>query len=99
MFSAVMAAALALQAQPVVVRCRFDKMPPMALTFFGGRKGTLRVGKTKPVPLNVGSSLSTATYGAQELTFSLRLPASVTVSAPGNDTKTYSGICDSTLPP
>ena len=70
----------------------------MVLTFPGGNRGTLKVGNSKPVPLYVGSSVSTATYGAQELTFSLRLPASVTVSAPGNDTKTYGGVCESSLP-
>lgn len=84
--------------KPVVVRCQFKGMPPMSLTFYGGREGSLKVGKSKPVPLYVGSSLSTATYGAQELTFSLRLPASVTVSADGNDTKTYGGVCESSLP-
>lgn len=84
--------------KPVVVRCQFKDMPPMALTFHAGSEGSLTVGKSKPVPLHVGSSLSTATYGAQELTFSLRLPASVTVSAPGNDTKTYGGRCISAQP-
>ena len=81
-----------------VVRCRFTNMPPMVLTFYGGMRGTLKVGKSAPVPLAVGSSLSTASYGAQELTFSLRLPASVTVSAPGNDTLTYNGQCVSGPP-
>lgn len=96
--TAIAAAALAGSSAPVIVRCKLDGMPPMVLTFREGRNSTLRVGKAKPVPLLVGSSLSTATFGAQELTFSLRLPASVTVSAPGNDAKTYGGACESNLP-
>lgn len=89
-------------AEPTVVSCRFEKMPPMILTFRGGMgadDNTLQVGQTPAVPLNVGSSMMLATYGAQEFSFSLRLPASVSVSAPGSDTATYSGECISSLQP
>lgn len=88
-------------ANDVVVRCKFEKLPPMVLIYRdreNPRGNTLKIGAEPPVPLSVGSSLSTAEYGAQEMTFSLRLPASVTISAPGNDTKTYGGVCKSSLP-
>lgn len=84
----------------VVVSCQFDKMPPMILIFRGGMGGednSLQVGQTKPVPLSVGSSLMSAEYGAQSFVFSLRLPASVSVNAPGQDTQTFFGECISTL--
>lgn len=87
-------------AAPTVVNCIFEKMPPMVLTFRGGMgatDNTLKIGRSKPVRLSVGSSLMIATYGAQELTFSLRLPASVTVKAPGQNTTTYHGECVSSL--
>ncbi|RWB93111.1 MAG: hypothetical protein EOQ56_35485 [Mesorhizobium sp.] len=87
-------------AEPTIVSCQFEKMPPMILTFRGGMgasDNTLQVGQTKPVPLSVGSSLMSAAYGAQEFTFSLRLPASVSVSAPGQDTQTFHGECISSL--
>ena len=63
--------------EPTVVSCRFEKMPPMILTFRGGvgaKDNTLQIGETKPVALSVGSNLTTAKYGAQEFVFSLRLP-------------------------
>ncbi|MEO3998894.1 hypothetical protein [Mesorhizobium sp. CAU 1732] len=87
---------------PTIVACQFEKMPPMILTFRGGMSAddnTLQVGQTPPVPLSVGSSLMTAQYGAQEFVFSLRLPASVSVSAPGSDTQTFYGECISSLQP
>ena len=71
------------------------------MKFFDGglhKDSTVQIGTDKPVIAYVGSNLVTASYGAQELTFSLRLPASVTISAPGQDTKTYNGRCKSTLP-
>lgn len=86
--------------EPTIVSCQFEKMPPMILTFRGGMgadDNTLQVGQTKPVPLSVGSSLMTAQYGAQEFVFSLRLPANMSVSAPGQDTQTFYGECISTL--
>lgn len=86
--------------EPTIVSCNFEKMPPMILTFRGGMgadDNTLQVGQTKPVPMNVGSSLMSAAYGAQEFTFSLRLPANVSVSAPGQDTRTFYGECISSL--
>jgi len=84
----------ALADEPVVVSCNFEKMPPMILTFRGGMgasDNTLQVGQTKAVLLSVGSSLMSANYGAQIFTFSLRLPANVSVSAPGQDTQTLYG--------
>jgi hypothetical protein len=55
-------------ADPTIVSCNFERMPPMILTFRGGmgaKDNTLQVGQTKPVPLSVGSNLMTAEYGAQ----------------------------------
>lgn len=92
----------ALADEPVIVSCNFEKMPPMILTFRGGMgasDNTLQVGQTNPVPLSVGSSLMSADYGAQSFTFSLRLPANVSVSAPGQDTLTFYGECISSLQP
>lgn len=80
-----------------VVRCQFQKLPPIVMRF-SERTNTVQIGTDKPVRAAVGSNLITAEYGAQELTFSLRLPSSVTISAPGQDTKTYFGKCKSSLP-
>lgn len=66
--------------EPTVVSCKFEHLPPMLLTFRGGmgaNDNTLQVGQAPPVALSVGSSLMVAEIGAQELTFSLRMPASV----------------------
>lgn len=82
--------------------CRFEKMPPMILTFRGGMgaaDNTLQVGQTKPVPLSVGSNLMSADFGAQKFTFSLRLPSNISVSSPGQDTQTFYGDCISSLQP
>ena len=87
----------AFAAKATVVTCKFEHMPTMVMTFRGGMgasDNTVKIGKKRPVPLSVGSSMMLATVGAQELSFSLRLPASVTVSAPGNDSLTYYGECD-----
>ncbi len=89
-------------AEPVIVTCKFEKLPQMILTFRGGMgasDNTLQIGQSKPVPMSVGSSLTSAEYGTQSFTFSLRLPANVSVSAPGQDTLTYYGDCISTLQP
>lgn len=86
--------------EPTVVSCKFERLPPMLLTFRGGmgaKDNTLQVGQNRPVPLSVGSSLMVAEIGIQELTFSLRMPASVSIAAPGNDTITYYGDCISSL--
>ncbi|MBY3412327.1 hypothetical protein HFN87_03255 [Rhizobium laguerreae] len=88
--------------EPVIVTCKFDKLPQMILTFRGGMgasDNTLQIGQSKPVPMSVGSNLMSAEYGTQSFTFSLRLPANVSVSAPGQDTLTYYGDCISTLQP
>ncbi len=88
--------------EPTVIACNFEKLPLMILTIRGGMgatDNTLQVGQTPPVQLDMGSSLLIATYGAQEYTFSLRLPASVTVSSAGSDSRTFSGQCVSTLQP
>jgi hypothetical protein len=80
--------------KPLVVVCKFEHLPRMELTIGSSQKSsTLQIGTENPVQLFVGSNLMTAEAGAQEFTFSLRLPASVTVSAPGNDTLTYEGEC------
>lgn len=81
---------------PTVIRCRFEHMPPVTMMLrdgMGGSHSTLQIGKRHPVPLSVGSSLMSASYGVQDLTFSLRLPASVSVAAVGADTMTYYGDC------
>ncbi|MBY3323796.1 hypothetical protein HFO02_09235 [Rhizobium laguerreae] len=95
-------AASASAAEPVIVTCEFDKLPQMILTFRGGMgasDNTLQIGQSKPVPMSVGSNLMSAEYGTQSFTFSLRLPANVSVSPPGQDTLTYYGDCISTLQP
>lgn len=94
----ILAAALASDA--TVLRCKFEKMPAMVLTFsgVGNSDSSLRIGARGPFPMVVGSTLSTATVGAPEFTFSLRYPMSVTVSAPGNDTITYGGDCSAPKP-
>jgi hypothetical protein len=96
-FLSVFACAQTAHGAASVIVCKFEHMPVMKLTLRGGMgadDNTLKVGKAKPVRLNVGSSLMIARFGAQELVFSLRLPQSVTVSAPDNDTLTYFGECD-----
>lgn len=79
-----------------VTACKFERLPLMLIIARGGMgasDNTLQVGETPPVPLSMGSSLMLATVGVQELTFSLRMPSSVSVSAPGNDTQTFYGEC------
>ncbi|QBX36895.1 hypothetical protein E4M02_04365 [Brevundimonas sp. S30B] len=82
--------------EPTVIACKFERLPLMVMVLRGGMgadDNTLQIGQDAPVKLNVGSTLMTAERDAQEFTFSLRLPASVSVSAPGNDTQTYDGEC------
>lgn len=84
--------------EPTVVVCSFEELPLMMLTFRGGMgksDNTLQVGDNEPVALSVGSGLMIAEYGAQEFTFSLRLPASITISnsGSGGSTATYNGTC------
>lgn len=79
-----------------VTACKFDRLPLMLLVTRGGMgasDNTLQIGNEKPVPLYVGSSLMNASVGAQSLTFSLRMPVNVSVSAQGADTQTYFGEC------
>jgi len=88
--------------EPTVVACKFEHFPLMLLTFRGGMgadDNTLQIGQTDPVELSVGSNLMAATYGAQNFTFSLRMPPNVSVSAPGQDVLTYHGECVSSLQP
>jgi hypothetical protein len=89
-------------AEPTIVTCKFEKLPQMILTFRGGMgasDNTLQIGQSKPVPMSVGSSLMLADVGARSFTFSLRLPANVSISASGQDTMIYYGDCISTLQP
>jgi len=88
--------------EPTVVACNFEKQPLMIMIIRGGMQAsdnTLQVGQTPPVPLEIGSGLSTATHGKQDFIFSLRSPASVTVYPAGSDShfQTYNGECISTL--
>ena len=88
--------------EPVVVTCNFEKLPLMIMTIRGGMgasDNTLQVGQTQPVPLEIGSGMSTATHGKQDFIFSLREPASVTVIRAGAADQTFSGECISTLQP
>jgi len=88
--------------EPTVVACTFEKLPLMIMTIRGGMgasDNTLQVGQTQPVPLEIGSGMSTATHGKQDFIFSLRPPASVTVIRAGSDDQTFSGECISTLQP
>lgn len=94
--SILVAGAVRNEAPPTVIRCHFEHMPPMVMILrdgMGGSRNTLQIGKRRPIPLSVGSSLMSASYGAQDLTFSLRLPSSVSVGAVGADTATYYGDC------
>lgn len=97
-----LAATVSKASDPTVISCNFEHMPPMLMIVRGGMgadDNSLQIGQRPPVPLNVGSSLMSAEVGGQRFTFSLRLPASVSVSAPGNDTMTYHGECISSLQP
>lgn len=86
--------------EPAVVACSFEKLPLMIMTIRGGMgasDNTLQVGQTAPVPLEIGSGLSTASHGGQDFIFSLRPPASITVTRAGAADQTYRGTCISTL--
>ena len=88
--------------EPTVVACAFEKQPLMIMTLRGGMgasDNTLQVGQTPPVQLDMGSSIMIATYRAQEYSFSLGEPASVTVIRAGSDDQTFNGKCISTLQP
>lgn len=88
--------------EPVAVTCKFEKLPPMVMTIRGGMgaaDNTLTVGKTPPVPLEIGSGLSTASHDGRDFIFSLREPASVTVIRAGAADQTYRGTCKSSLRP
>lgn len=83
------------------VACKFEHLPSMLLIFrtgMGGNDNTVQIGQHEPVPLSVGSSLMTATFQGQNFTFSLRMPANVSVSGQGSDTMTYHGDCISSPP-
>lgn len=69
--------------------CNFEHLPPMLMMIRGGmgaNDNSLQIGQRPPVPLSVGSSLMLAEVGIQEFAFSLRLPSSVSISTPVNDT-------------
>lgn len=88
--------------EPTAVACQFEHMPLMLFILRGGMgadDNTVQIGQSEPLKLSVGSSLMSATQGNQDLTFSLRLPANVSVSAPGNDTMSYFGECISSFQP
>ena len=96
------AALPAFATEPVIVSCKFEKLPLMILTYRGGMgadDNTLQIGSNPPVQLSVGSGFSTASFNAQEFVFSLRLPASVSVtnSGSGGTSVSYFGECASTL--
>ena len=91
---------LAATEEPTVIACIFEKQPLMIMTIRGGMgasDNTVQIGQTPPVPLEIGSGLSTATHGTKDFIFSLRHPASVTVSGAGSSSLTFSGECISTL--
>lgn len=103
MISALMLVAVAQSApleEPVVVACKFEKLPLILLTFRDPSRApnnAFQVGDGDPQILHMGSSLMTGEFHGQEFTFSLRLPASVTVSSQGADSITYDGECVSSL--
>lgn len=83
------------------VACKFEHLPLMLLITRGGMgadDNTVQIGDNEPVPLNIGSSLMTAQFEGQEFIFSLRMPASVSVTGQGSDTITYHGECISSPP-
>jgi hypothetical protein len=88
--------------EPVPIACQFEKLPMMLFIIRGGMgadDNTLQIGANPQVQVWVGSGLMTARFGEQELTFSLHMPASVTVSTAGqSDPQTYSGECISSPP-
>jgi len=88
--------------EPVVVTCKFEKLPPMVMTIRGGMgasDNTLTVGQAPPVLLEIGSGLSTASHDGRDFIFSLREPASFTVIRAGAADQTYRGTCKSSLRP
>jgi len=93
---------LAASEEPTVIACMFEKQPPMIMIIRGGMgasDNTLQVGQTPPVQLDMGSSMMIATFRAKEYSFSLREPASVTISGAGSKFQTFNGECISTLQP
>ncbi len=88
--------------KPTIITCTFEKQPVMIMTIRGGMgasDNTLQIGQTSPVPLEIGSGLSTATQGGRDFIFSLRTPASVTVIHTGSADQTFRGECKSSLQP
>jgi hypothetical protein len=85
----------------VPTACKFEHLPLMLIISRGGmgaKDNTLQIGSNRPVPLNIGSSLMIAEFKGQEFVFSLRMPASVSVTSHGADTITYHGECISSPP-
>lgn len=88
--------------EPTIISCKFDKLPTMIMIIRGGmgaNNNTLQIGDHQPVELSMGSGLMMASFGMQEFVFSLRLPASVSISNAGSGgaSMTYDGQCTSTL--
>ncbi|MFG6666972.1 hypothetical protein ACGK9R_07670 [Halomonas sp. HNIBRBA4712] len=68
------------------VACDFEHLPLILMINrdgMGGSKNTLQIGSSRPVPLNIGSSMMSASFQGQEYFFSLRMPTSVTVDSAG----------------
>lgn len=85
----------------VPVACKFEHLPLILIINRGGmgaKDNTVQIGDNKPVLLSIGSGLMIAEFKGQEFVFSLRMPASVSVSAPGTNTITYHGECISSPP-
>jgi hypothetical protein len=88
--------------EPVPIACHFDPLGLMLIVVRGGMgadDNTLQVGNAPPVPIAIGSNLMSASYQGQEFSISLRMPANVTDTGPGNsEPRTFDGQCISSPP-
>ncbi len=85
----------------VPTACKFEHLPLILIISRGGmgaKDNTVQIGDNRPVPLNIGSGLMITEFKGQEFVFSLRMPASVSVSSHETDTITYHGECISSPP-
>jgi len=59
----------------------------------GADDNTIKIGNNAPVPISIGSGLMSAEFQGQSYTFSLRLPANVSIDSPSTGSVTYHGHC------
>lgn len=89
---------LKVSAQPVkvAIACDFEKLPLILILVKGGMgadDNTIKIGNNAPVPISIGSGLMSAEFQGQSYTFSLRLPANVSIDSPSTGSVTYHGHC------